>query len=298
MNLKKLITTLTVVTLLPIFANAEIKSEIFVGYNGLAFDRHDNDFISTHEASDLESHNLGGYILKDLNETTSFSFSGKYVEYNTGGVLNPPEDDSPKDILTFEANLIKNVFNNSLAGFGLYYADMEIEQDGDNANKTMQGYNVSFVNDFNKLTYMVSLGKQTSGSVETQDTVRNAEYAGIAFNYEFNDKIDFGFKYSSFVGKEYDEKTIKTEQTSDVSTIFADYKLPAGTIKAGYKLYDNKKKDVEGSGYGEIEDANGDAFFLTYSFPFGKSASKKERMLITDKPDVVEFSTIGGSIGD
>ena len=75
MNLKKLITTLTVVTLLPIFANAEIKSEIFVGYNGLAFDRHANDFISTSEASDLESHNLGGYILKDLNETTSFSFS-------------------------------------------------------------------------------------------------------------------------------------------------------------------------------------------------------------------------------
>ena len=175
---------------------------------------------------------------------------------------------------------------------------MEIEQDGDNANKTMQGYNVSFVNDFNKLTYMVSLGKQTSGSVETQDTVRNAKYAGIAFNYEFNDKIDFGFKYSSFAGKEYDGKTIKTEQTSDVSTIFADYKLPAGTIKAGYKLYDNNRKDVHGGGYGTSEDADGDAFFLTYSFPFGKSASKKERMLIIDKPDVVEFSTIGGSIGD
>jgi hypothetical protein len=297
-NFKKIIKLLAVATLLPISANAEMKSEVFVGYNGLEFDRHDNDFIGTTEASDLESYNLGGYIIKDINDTTALSFLGKYVEYNTGGVLNPPEDDSPKDILTFEATVIRNIFNNSLGGFGLYYADMEIKQNGDNANKTMQGYNVSFVNDFNKLTYMITLGKQTSGSVESQDTVRNAEYAGIAFNYEFNDKIDFGFKYSTFVGKEYDEKTIKTEQTSDVSTIFADYKLPVGTIRAGYKLYDNNRKDVEGGGYGTSEDADGDAFILTYSIPIGNSASKKERMLITDKPDIVEFSTIGGSVGD
>ena len=47
-----------------------------------------------------------------------------------------------------------------------------------------------------------------------------------------------------------------------------------------------------------MEYADGDAFFLTYSLPFGNPSSKKERMLITDKPDIVEFSTIGGSIGD
>ena len=296
MKLHKLILLSTL--LFPLTTHAEMRSEIFGGYDGLSFDRHANDFIGTDEASDLESYNLGGYVVKDLNESTAISFLGKYVEYNTGGILNPPEDDSPKDTLTFEATLIRNVFNNSLAGLGLYYADIETEQDGANANKTMQGYNVSFVNDFNKLTYMVTLGKQTTGSVEAQDTVRNAEYAGIAFNYEFNNPIDFGIKYSTFVGKEYDEKVIKTEQTSDVSTLFADYKLPAGTLRAGYKLYDNKQKDIEGIGYGGIEDAEGDAFFLTYSLPFGNSSSKKERMLITDKPDVVEFSTIGGSIGD
>ena len=298
MKLHKLIILSTL--LFPLTTHAEMRSEIFGGYDGLSFDRHANDFIGTDEASDLESYNLGGYVVKDLNESTAISFLGKYVEYNTGGILNPPEDDSPKDTLTFEATLIRNVFNNSFAGLGLYYADIETEQDGANANKTMQGYNVSFVNDFNKLTYMVTLGKQTTGSVEAQDTVRNAEYAGIAFSYEFNNQIDFGIKYSTFVGKEYDEKEIKTEQTSDVSTLFADYKLPAGTLRAGYKLYDNNRKNVEaGSGsYGTSEDAEGDAFFLTYSLPFGNSSSKKERMLITDKPDVVEFSTIGGSIGD
>ena len=284
--------------LLALPAKAEIRSGIFAGYDGLSFNRHANDFISTDEASDLKNYNLGGYIVKDLNETTAISLLGNYVKYKTGGILNPPEDDSPKDSISFEAILIKNIFNNSLGALGAYYADIETEQDGANANKTMQGYNVSFVNDFNKLTYMATLGKQTTGSVEAQDTVRNAQYAGIVLSYELNNKIDFGIKYSTFVGKEYDEKVIKTEQTSDVSTLFVDYKLPTGTIRAGYKKYDNKRKDVEGSGYGEIEDADGDAFFITYSYSFGKASSKKEKMLITDKPNIVEFSTIGGSIGD
>ena len=296
MKFNKLILLSSLLLTLP--AKAEIRSGIFAGYDGLSFNRHANDFIGTNEASDLENYNLGGYIIKDLNETTAISVLGKYVEYNTGGILSTPEDDSPKDSISFEATLIKNIFNNSLGGLGAYYADIETEQSGANANKTMQGYNVSFVNDFNKLTYMVTLGKQTTGSVEAQDTVRNAEYAGIVLSYELNNKIDFGIKYSTFVGKEYDEKVIKTEQTSDVSTLFVDYKLPVGAIRAGYRIYDNKQKDVDGGGYGEIQDADGDAFFVTYSLPFGSASSKKEKMLITDKPDIVEFSTIGGSIGD
>ena len=297
MVFKKILTIITG-TIISFSANAEMRSEAFLGYDGLSFDRRNNDFISSNEAADLESYNLGGYIVKDINETTALSILGKYVEYNTGN-FDAPEDDSPKDILSFEVTLIQNLFKDSLGGFGVYYACIETKQDDVNANKTIQGYNVSFVNDFNKITYMVTLGEQTEGSSEVEDNVRNAQYAGIAFNYEFHEKIDFGFKYNAFVGEEYDEETIQTEQTTNLSSLFLEYKLPAGSIKNGYKFYDSwESKDVEGSGYGAIESAHGDAFFLTYSLPFGNPSSKKERMLITEKPDIVEFSTIGGSIGD
>ena len=296
MVFKKILTIITG-TIISFSANAEMRSKAFLGYNGLSFDRNTNDFISSEEAADLESYNLGGYIVKDINETTALSILGKYVEYNTGD-YSGAEDDSPKDTLSFEATLIQNLFKDSLGGFGVYYADIETTQEDINAQKTIQGYNVSFVNDFNKITYMVTLGKLTHGSVEVEDTVRKARYAGIAFNYEFHEKIDFGFKYNTFDGKEYDEETIKTEQTSNVFSLFVEYKLPAGSIKNGYKFYNNKNKDIEGSDYGAIDEANGDAFFLTYSLPFGNPSSKKERMLIIEKPDIVEFFTIGGSLGD
>lgn len=294
----KKILTIIIGTIISFSANAEMRSQAFLGYDGLSFGRNTDDFISSQEAADLESYNLGGYIVKDISETTSLSILGKYVEYNTGN-FDDPEDDSPKDILSFETTLIQNLFKDSLGGFGVYYADIETKQDDLNANKTIQGYNVSFVNDFNKITYMVTLGEQTEGSSEVEDNVRNAQYAGIAFNYQYDEIIDFGFKYNTFVGEEYDEETIQTEQTTNVFSLFVEYKLPAGSIKTGYKDYYNwEVKDVEGSGYGEIDEANGDAFFLTYSLPFGNPSSKKERMLITEKPDIVEFSTIGGSLGD
>jgi hypothetical protein len=52
MKLHKLILLSTL--LFPLTTHAEMRSEIFGGYDGLSFDRHANDFIGTDEASDLE----------------------------------------------------------------------------------------------------------------------------------------------------------------------------------------------------------------------------------------------------
>lgn len=297
MNLKSFLTILTIVPTISSFAHAEMKSELFTGYNGLGFERNDNDFIGTDEAAQLKTTNLGGYLIKDINDDLSISVLGKYVNFDTSDFTGT-EDDTPSETLEIEASVMKTLANDSLMSFSGFYADANTTQDSANASKTMQGYNVSFVNDFNKITYMITLGKQTDGSVEAQDTVRNGDYAGLALSREMNDKLDIGFSYNTFVGKEYDETVIKTEQTSQVSSLFAQYKLSKGYLQAGYKIYENERKDVEGSGYGTSEEADGDAYFLTYSLPFGNVASKKERMLMMHKPDIVEFSTIGGSVGD
>lgn len=286
------------ITVLSLSTQAENRIEIFFGSNNLSFDRHSNDFIGSNEAAGLKSKNIGGYLARDLDENTAISILGKYDEYNTDSIISLPEDDSPKDSITLEATLMRNIFQNSLGGATVFLGDIETEQNGENVNKRIQGYNLSFVNEIRKLTYMLTMGKQTSGSVEAQDTVRNAKYSGVVLNYDFNNNIDLGFKLSEFVGNEYDEKTIKSEQTSRVSSIFADYNLSNAIIRAGYKLYDNEREDVEGRNIGEIEDANGEAFFFSLSLPFGQTSSKKERILITEKPDIVEFSAIMGSIGD
>ena len=102
MVFKKILTIITG-TIISFSANAEMRSEAFLGYNGLSFDRNTNDFISSEETADLESYNLGGYIVKDINETTALSILGKYVEYNTGDFYGY-EDDSPKDTLSFLCN--------------------------------------------------------------------------------------------------------------------------------------------------------------------------------------------------
>ena len=278
---------------------ADMRSEVSLEYSAFSFNRHDNDFISDSEASKWDNPNVSAYIANDFNATHSYALSGKYVEYSTDGIAaDEIEDDSPKNDLTVELSLMHKFSNDSIAAFGINYADMSVTQEEADSHKIIKGYNISFANDYDKLTYALTIGKIYSASQEEQDALTKAKYAGVVLDYAYSDQMNFGVSYDYLVGDEYDQSTRKSEQTGKVASIYGAYRIGTHTIKAGYKYSEMIREDVEGSNIGETQGVNGNGFFVSYSIPFGKISSKKERLLIMQKPNLTEFAIIGGSIMD
>lgn len=299
MHIKLILTIIVLLFINLSTSHADIRTEISFGYSTLNLDRHDNDLIGTNEASKWDSPNVSGYITGDIIDTVTYAMRGKYVEYITGGVVDGKiKDDTPENDKTLELSLMHVFSNDSIAAFGINYGEIMNIQAEDDARKIYNGYDLSFVNDLDKFTYMLTYGEVTEASIETQDALRKARYFGLVLDYTIDDQINFGVTYDSFFGDEYDWTTPKSEQRAKIKSIYGERKIGTHTIKAGYHLYRLKRQDIQGNNIGEIEHTDGGGFFISYSVPFGKVSSKKERMLITQQPNITEFVNIGGSTMD
>jgi len=277
----------------------KFRAQVIVGYEKFGFERNEQDFIGGAEASDWNTYDLAVSGAYDIDKKTAVAFDFDLSRFNTSGVEpGEIEDDSPKEDRTVGLSLLRKVGSDQLLSLGVsrgFIANTQREQD---ARKSFSAVDLAFAHQVSQWSYMVSVGQIFNGSQETQDALIRGRYYGLDADYSVNEQVTLGVSLDRFRGDEFDEGERKSSQSSQVLDLFGQYQLGDHFLRAVIRQHDNKREDVAGSNIGDIEKADGRGFYLSYAIPFGGSARKLERMILTSRPNKTEFANVGGSTMD
>lgn len=276
-----------------------LRNSVSVEYSNFGFSRNDNDFIGSSEASDWNTFKLASQSIYDISNNTSVAVNLKFARYSTSGVeAGEIEDDSPKSDRQLAVSILRKIEEDKIVIAGVSRGQVRATQREEDAVKDFSTADVSFAHQLEDWSYVASLGSIFNGSQETQDALTKGHYYGFSVDRKITEKVRLGLSLDRFVGDEYDIDIRKSEQTSSVVGFFGEYELGGNYLRAGVRDYRNKRKDVEGSGLGEIEKSDGKGFFVSLTVPIGTSLTELEQFALMNRPNTIEFVNVGGSTMD
>lgn len=274
------------------------RTELVVKHSTVKLERAEGDFIGGSEADRWSSPSFSLAWVRDLDDA-AVAIKGELAGYNTQGVeVGRVEDDSPLSHRTLQVALLKEVSPQSTVYAGLNYIGVTTTQVESDSKKDAFGFGLGYARESDSWAYAINAGAVVDGTEESQDALIRAQYFGVGAEYAINNKFRVGAGHSYLTGDEFDLDERKSDQRLASSSIYGEATLGLHRITAGIRHQDWKREDVEGSGLGDIERADGTGFFISYHLPIGSGLKRTERLLLERGPNITEFVMVGGSIMD
>ena len=295
-NLIRLRIILFIVFFLPISAQAdnEYSGNFQIKYGYVDFHKTSTSIFNDDEAPNYKPFSLRSWIAKKYSSDTDIFIKAKIETYNPHGTQTSSlyvADDSPDLSFVIDSGVIKNYGNFSFE-IGSKFIRNRITSRGGGENdadkrpydyRRILGLYLSSATELSDNdTIMGTFGLLANQKAYGRKHIDEIIYAQIFYNHRVNKKFDFKISRLSFRSTLKDKPT-KSDQSGhdlDKTRIGILYDMQKYLIEAGFERYTIRYKI-------RSKIADGDAFYLNLSIPFGdKSIKKRHKLMIENSPSL------------
>ena len=275
-------------------ADNKFSGNFQIRYGGVDFHKTDTSIFNDDEAPNYKPFSLQSWIAKKYTSDTDIFLIAKVETHNPHGTETSSlyvADDSPDLSIMLDAGFIQNYGDFSIK-LGSKFIRNRITSRGGGENDAFKrpydyrrilGLHVNSAIDFgDNDTLMGTIGLLANQKSYGRKHVDEMVYAQIFYNYEFNKKIDFSISRLSFRSalKDKPSKPDESGHDLDKTSFGVTYNMKKYLIGAGFERYTIRYKI-------KSKIADGDAFFLSFSMPFGnKNIRKRHKLMINNSPSL------------
>ena len=275
-------------------ADNKFSGNFQIRYGGVDFHKTDTSIFNDDEAPNYKPFSLQSWIAKKYTSDTDIFLLVNLETYNPHGTKTSSlyvADDSPDLSLALDAGIIKSYGGFSVE-IGSKFIRNRITSRGGGENDAFKRpydyrrilglYMNSAIDYGDNGTLMGTVGLLANQKSYGRKHVDEMVYAQIFYNYEFNEKVDFKISRLSFRSALKDKPTKPDESGHDLdrTNIGIMYDMKKYYIEAGFERYTIRYKI-------KSKIADGDAFFLSLSIPFGnKDIRKRHKLMIENSPSL------------
>ena len=275
-------------------ADNKFSGNFQIRYGGVDFHKTDTSIFNDDEAPNYKPFSLQSWIAKKYSSDTDIFLLAKLETYNPHGTETSSlyvADDSPDLSIELDAGMIQNYGDFSVE-FGSKFIRNRITSRGGGENDAFKRpydyrrilglYINSAIDLSDDDTLIGTFGLLANQKAYGRKHVDEMVYAQIFYNHEFNKKIDLNISRLSFRSALKDKPTKPDESGHDLdrTSFGVTYKMEKYLIQAGFERYTIRYKI-------KSKIADGDAFFLSFSMPFGnKNIRKRHKLMINNSPSL------------
>ena len=285
-----------IILLTPLYTNAdsEYSGNFQLRYGAVDFHKTDTSIFNNDEAPNYKPFSLQSWLAKKYTSEIDIFLKGKIETYNPHGTETSSlyvADDSPDLSIMLDAGVIQNYGDFSIE-FGSKFIRNRITSRGGGENDAFKRpydyrrilglYMNSAIDYGDNGTLMGTVGLLANQKSYGRKHVDEMVYAQIFYNYEFNEKIDLNISRLSFRSALKDKPTKPDESGHDLdkTSFGVTYNMKKYVIGAGFERHTIRYKI-------KSKIADGDAFFLSFSMPFGnKDIRKRHKLMINNSPSL------------
>lgn len=263
-------------------------------YGAVDFHKTDTSIFNDDEAPNYKPFSLQSWIAKKYTSDTDIFLMAKIKTYNPHGTETSSlytADDSPDLSIIIDGGVIKNYGDFSIE-VGSKFIRNRITSRGGGENdafkrpydyrRILGAYLNSAIDLGNNNTLMGTFGLLANQKAYGRKHIDEIVYAQIFYNHKINKQLDFKISRLSFRSALKD-KPIKPDESGhdlDRTSIGLTYDTQKYQIGAGFERYTIRYKI-------KSKIADGDAFFVSLSIPFGnKDIRKRHKLMIKNKPSL------------
>ena len=275
-------------------ADNKFSGNFQIRYGGVDFHKTDTSIFNDDEAPNYKPFSLQSWIAKKYTSDTDIFLLVNLETYNPHGTKTSSlyvADDSPDLSIVLDSGIIQNYGNYSVE-LGSKFIRNRITSRGGGENDAFKRpydyrriiglYINSAIDLSDDDTLIGTFGLLANQKAYGRKHVDEMVYAQIFYNHEVNKKIDLNISRLSFRSALKDKPTKPDESGHDLdrTSFGVTYKMEKYLIEAGFERYTIRYKIK-----GKI--ADGDAFFLSFSMPFGnKNIRKRHELMINNSPSL------------
>ena len=285
-----------IILLTPLYANAdsEYSGNFQLRYGAVDFHKTDTSIFNNDEAPNYKPFSLQSWVAKKYTSEIDIFLMGNVETYNPHGTETSSlyvADDSPDLSLALDAGIIKSYGGFSVE-IGSKFIRNRITSRGGGENDAFKRpydyrrilgiYLNSAIDIGSNDTLMGTFGLLANQKSYGRKHIDEMVYAQIFYNYKVNKKVDFKISRLSFRSALKDKPTKPDESGHDLdrTSIGIMYDMKKYYIEAGFERYTIRYKI-------KSKIADGDAFFLSLSIPFGnKDIRKRHKLMIENSPSL------------
>ena len=289
----KLISFFVLVFLQPIELHADnnYSGSFQIRYGVVDFHKTSTSIFNDDEAPNYKPFSLQTWIAKKYAADTDIFLMSKIETFNPHGTETSSlyvADDSPDLSIVIDGGVIKNYGNFSVE-FGSKFIRNRITSRGGGENdadkrpydyRRIIGAYINSALDLGNNTIMGTFGLLANQKAYGRKHIDEIVYAQIFYNHKIDEQLDFKISRLSFRSALKDKPTKPDESGHDLdrTSIGISYEMKNYQIEAGFNRYTIRYKI-------KSKIADGDAFFLSLSIPFGdKDIRKRHALMIENKP--------------
>ena len=274
------------------FSENKYSGNFQIKYGAVDFHKTDTSIFNDDEAPNYKPFSLQTWIAKKYTSEIDIFLMGKIETYNPHGTETSSlyvADDSPDLSLEIDGGIMKNYGDFSVE-IGSKFIRNRITSRGGGENDAFKRpydyrrilgvYLNSAINLGNNNTLMGTFGLLANQKAYGRKHIDEIVYAQIFYNHKINKQLDFKISRLSFRSALKDKPSKPDESGHDLdrTSIAMTYDMNNYLIEAGVERYTIRYKI-------KSKIADGDAFFLSLSIPFGnKDVRKRHKLMIENKP--------------
>ena len=295
-NLIRLSSILFIVFFLPISSQADNRysGNFQIKYGYVDFHRTATSIFNNDEAPNYKPFSLQSWIVKKYSSDTDVFIMAKIETYNPHGTETSSlyvADDSPDLSIVLDGGVIKNYGSFSVEIGSKFIRNRITSRGGGENDADKRPYDYRrilgiYLSSATELggndTIMGTFGLLANQKAYGRKHIDEIVYAQIFYNHNINKKLDFKISRLLFRSTLKDKPTKPDESGHDLdkTRIGILYDMEKYQIEAGFERYTIRYKI-------KSKVADGDAFFLNLSIPFGgESIKKRHKLMIENSPSL------------
>ena len=295
-NLIRLSSILFIVFFLPISSQADngYSGNFQIKYGYVDFHRTATSIFNDDEAPNYKPFSLQSWIAKKYSSDTDVFIMAKIETYNPHGTETSSlyvADDSPDLSIVIDGGVIKNYGNFSVEIGSKFIRNRITSRGGGENDADKRPYDYRrilgiYLSSATELggndTIMGTFGLLANQKAYGRKHIDEIVYGQIFYNHNINKKLDLKISRLLFRSALKDKPTKPDESGHDLdkTRIGILYGMEKYQIEAGFERYTIRYKI-------KSKVADGDAFFLNLSIPFGdESIKKRHKLMIENSPSL------------
>ena len=273
------------------FSENKYSGNFQIKYGVVDFHKTDTSIFNDDEAPNYKPFSLKAWIAKKYKTDSDIFLMFNLETYNPHGTETSSlyvADDSPDLSIVIDGGIMKNYGDFSVEIGSKFIRNRITSRGGGENDAFKRPYDYrrilgSYINsaiDLGDNTLMGTFGLLTNQKAYGRKHIDEIVYAQIFYNYKINKQFDFKISRLSFRSALKDKPSKPDESGHDLdrTSIAMTYDMNNYLIEAGVERYTIRYKV-------KSKIADGDAFFLSLSIPFGnKDVSKRHKLMIENKP--------------
>ena len=276
------------------FSENKYSGNFQIKYGAVDFHKTDTSIFNDDEAPNYKPFSIQSWIAKEYTSEIDIFLMGNIETYNPHGTETPSlyvADDSPNLSIVIDGGIVKNYGDFSVE-IGSKFIRNRITSRGGGENDAFKRpydyrrilgvYLNSAIDLGNNNTLMGTFGLLANQKAYGRKHIDEIVYAQIFYNHKINKQLDFKISRLSFRSELKDKPSKPDESGHDLdrTSIAMTYDMNNYLIEACVERYTIRYKI-------KSKIADGDAFFLSLSIPFGsKDVRKRHKLMIENKPSL------------